>query len=361
MSEKIFIIDPFLHKNANISRDEFLNRIELVKAIRTQNYQLSFYFDSQNKWENIEHFHYIVNNGDFSKQKLRHKFPFAFEIPSLLYKWMRDNPVQIIQKQILFWLSGYYVFNPFKEFVPKELLEPIWKEVLNIINEYYPKDYESSFVIEDDFEEDLVSFRELHKKNIEYYLKTSKTFTGKELPEIFKDPSMNPLAFDRENKWGLNNDLQFNYSISYFSKMDWITIITRDEKELTEEFGIDDPKEIKQILENGETDQLLRVESNKEMFDKWKYTYKMYDIREDNIYSLYSNNIEKKKDIREKIPQHIIDKVWRRDLGQCAICGSKEKIEIDHIIPVSKGGSSTYRNLQLLCEKHNRSKHNKIG
>ncbi len=48
--------------------------------------------------------------------------------------------------------------------------------------------------------------------------------------------------------------------------------------------------------------------------------------------------------------------VWRRDNGQCVECGSKEKLEYDHIIPISKGGSNTERNIQLLCEKCNRKK-----
>ena len=48
--------------------------------------------------------------------------------------------------------------------------------------------------------------------------------------------------------------------------------------------------------------------------------------------------------------------VWRRDNGKCVDCGSKEKLEYDHIIPASKGGSNTERNIQLLCQKCNRKK-----
>jgi len=63
---------------------------------------------------------------------------------------------------------------------------------------------------------------------------------------------------------------------------------------------------------------------------------------------------------REPIPEHVRFVVWRRDEGKCVKCGSKENLEFDHIIPLSKGGSNTARNIQLLCEKCNREKSDKI-
>jgi hypothetical protein len=53
--------------------------------------------------------------------------------------------------------------------------------------------------------------------------------------------------------------------------------------------------------------------------------------------------------------------VWKRDGGQCAKCGSREALEFDHIVPVSKGGSNTERNIELLCEVCNRRKSSLIG
>lgn len=52
--------------------------------------------------------------------------------------------------------------------------------------------------------------------------------------------------------------------------------------------------------------------------------------------------------------------VWKRDEGRCVECGSQERLEFDHVIPVSKGGSNTARNIQLLCEKCNRKKRDYI-
>lgn len=48
--------------------------------------------------------------------------------------------------------------------------------------------------------------------------------------------------------------------------------------------------------------------------------------------------------------QQVKDVVWNRDNGQCTGCGSSENIELYHVIPLSKGGSSTIRNTRLMCQ-----------
>jgi len=63
---------------------------------------------------------------------------------------------------------------------------------------------------------------------------------------------------------------------------------------------------------------------------------------------------------REPIAETVQFLVWRRDEGKCVKCGSQERLEYDHIIPVSRGGSNTARNIQLLCEQCNRQKGNRV-
>ena len=70
---------------------------------------------------------------------------------------------------------------------------------------------------------------------------------------------------------------------------------------------------------------------------------------------------EREEDISTRyISKSVRREVWRRDRGRCVECGSRVNLEYDHIIPFSKGGSNTERNIQLLCQDCNRKKFDKI-
>jgi len=83
-------------------------------------------------------------------------------------------------------------------------------------------------------------------------------------------------------------------------------------------------------------------------------------------YPFVLRNLEKireyppKKPSPRYIPSEVRIKVWHRDEGKCKRCGAKEDLEFDHIIPVSKGGSNTENNIELLCKSCNMKKSNKI-
>ncbi len=72
------------------------------------------------------------------------------------------------------------------------------------------------------------------------------------------------------------------------------------------------------------------------------------------------SNYKKEVTSSRQILVDVQREVWRRDQGKCVICQSQERLEYDHIIPFSKGGSNTVRNIQLLCESCNREKSAKI-
>lgn len=56
---------------------------------------------------------------------------------------------------------------------------------------------------------------------------------------------------------------------------------------------------------------------------------------------------------RENIPEKIRKKVLERDGYKCSICGSTDRLVVDHCYPYSQGGGNEMVNLRTLCWKHN--------
>ena len=59
---------------------------------------------------------------------------------------------------------------------------------------------------------------------------------------------------------------------------------------------------------------------------------------------------------RGKVSNRLRFRVYARDGHCCVKCGSRRNLEIDHIIPISKGGKTRLDNLQTLCHRCNMKK-----
>ena len=101
----------------------------------------------------------------------------------------------------------------------------------------------------------------------------------------------------------------------------------------------------------------------------------------DNLWR--NNNLEKVRESnrrwQEKNPEKILENIHIRKArkqnnktyfvrkkfivrlynSSCVFCGSKEKIQMDHVMPISRGGQHSEGNLQPLCQKCNYSKNSK--
>jgi len=51
------------------------------------------------------------------------------------------------------------------------------------------------------------------------------------------------------------------------------------------------------------------------------------------------------------------DKIFKPDLDYCVYCGSIDKPTVDHIMPITKGGTQNLKNLIRACKSCNSSKH----
>jgi hypothetical protein len=97
--------------------------------------------------------------------------------------------------------------------------------------------------------------------------------------------------------------------------------------------------------------------------EQWRGLIDQTVQREDAILAAVTGNRAERVDVFKArfISVETRREVWRRDQGRCVQCGSQERLEFDHIIPVAMGGASSARNVQLLCEGCNRQKAATLG
>ena len=64
--------------------------------------------------------------------------------------------------------------------------------------------------------------------------------------------------------------------------------------------------------------------------------------------------------MRKQIKNRIAQAIFKRDKYTCQYCGSNENLSVDHIKPITKGGTDRTINLITSCLPCNRKKQNKI-
>jgi hypothetical protein len=77
----------------------------------------------------------------------------------------------------------------------------------------------------------------------------------------------------------------------------------------------------------------------------------------DETFAGHGPNIERQDrsgPVRNSLPSAWVRMhVWSRDHGECVLCGSRERVWFDYVVPVWKGGNNE-RNIRLVCESCSR-------
>ena len=81
------------------------------------------------------------------------------------------------------------------------------------------------------------------------------------------------------------------------------------------------------------------------------------------IYKHFNSNFYKIKNLEFEEPRRVAQKfigrkkirnfIFNRDKNKCLKCGCNKRLQIDHIIPIYKGGENKISNLQTLCGRCN--------
>lgn len=94
---------------------------------------------------------------------------------------------------------------------------------------------------------------------------------------------------------------------------------------------------------------------------KWNYFQYGYGrVSLDNYLHRYKKNDSRLYSVNVKFWYYLLKTIFERDNYTCTYCGAiGGKLEGDHIIPFSKGGSDELSNLTTSCRKCNRQKKDK--
>ena len=220
------------------------------------------------------------------------------------------------------------------------------------------------------------------------YKKDITPFTAEVSAAVFGSAENNPLEYII--KYFYPNKSSYKEQISNLYLLIEELETLKDAKKIIENYKLEYKQYLnnvpKFVLDNDEAGFYSRLgfahieDSDLEIEYKFSYTSDggfakrefTFPMTEDNIVELIKT-LENKmtntyfvKEQRVLMTHKLREQIKKRDHYTCCICGNsiqKEPnllLEIDHIIPVSKGGKTTEDNLQTLCWKCNRSKSNKL-
>lgn len=317
--EKLTLINPNIHQEAKLKKDKFLERIRNVQQIRTCDLERNFLPSEDIEWEILEELHKAINTGVFNFGITNYKI-FAFEIDKELYDWFHNNDLKTIQKQVINQIAAVYLSRPdMQEYLDDYIYAPILSEVKNVIRKHYSSDFANKYqlisenveLFESAFDgqkdktkySTYESFQENHSKEIdklycerdEEYNKASLSYINCFPPKFLRNPikEHNVLLFD---KYGLKYSPLIRIRIAYFTKTDWVYIVERDLQKAKDIHKHELDKmtlsvtDIEKMMKDAESDTLNRIESDKEIWNNWLYSYRNFEKTNNHIFRLFDED-----------------------------------------------------------------------
>ena len=184
----------------------------------------------------------------------------AFEISEPLDLWFRNTDNDTILRQIICWLAALYRFNPDSQSIKEEqLYPPVFQEVRQVASEFFA------------FEKDPYTLEV--DEEISIYHDAALAYYGSIPPKLLWCPAplllLSPWSSESAS-WGAHNNFDVNINRFYFTHSDW-----------------------ERIVLEGDEDDLLRVESSKEYWQRIKHQYVAGAGNRNSVFSLYESPAEK--------------------------------------------------------------------
>jgi hypothetical protein len=85
-----------------------------------------------------------------------------------------------------------------------------------------------------------------------------------------------------------------------------------------------------------------------------------FSMEHSGAWATYPNQPIESPSKKARVTQGLRMAVFERDEFRCKHCGTQKSLSIDHVHPESKGGPTTFENLQTLCRSCNSKKKAKV-
>ena len=305
-----WVFNKDVHRLAKASLDAFLDKTAHVKAIRVAgSFPLSWYVTNEEEWLAWDVLWNIVQNGEFSGIEFvtPHRYVFAVALPEELMNWLSATDHDEVKETVVRTMRclyqrggeviGWHGTGSQHIVAEREDQEHLRRQVWSPLQDKVCVDCA-----------DTDDMRWFTSAFYEWMCSCSKYF---EVNHILKS--------------GMFNVFDLSFAVAYFRKDDWLRIIGK-----------------------GEGDALRRAEAKDDVWQQWRYE------------SMRSQVKIRKRSKRVPIAPSRRFEILKRDGFKCQLCGiSREdgaQLEVDHRIPVTKGGSNDDHNLWTLCFDCNRGK-----
>ncbi len=279
-----YIANVNIHRHSKLSKKEFLNRLEYVKAIRVRDESIHYDLKTLEDLKILKYLHDLIRNGNFKGyifekyiQKYKRQI-FIFGIPSNIYWWLRNTEFEIIQKQLYNWqVASFFIDDELKMLVEDEIHPFILKDIIKIKKEYYDK-YRIDSI--DDYDE--FDFKKI-------YNNISIELTGALPPKFLDYPFLKYGINSKDWRIKIGPTCNFTIEIGYFTEFDWISKFEKNQNKFEKYLGKSfNNIDFEDYLTQLEFDSLERSDSKLEFWEIWKSTFENYDISNSFIYEKLS-------------------------------------------------------------------------
>lgn len=235
-----------IHEDAKMDIQTFLHQVRNVKALRVGQYRnFSFYPTTKRDYEESIALWNFAN--DKRNELNSYHYIFAVAIPKPLYHFFRHTKRSQIFRPVILGLATLYVLEPdMREIMREQVYPTIYEKVLPVAEKYFKKilDNEPS---EEERENDRGYYHRRHQLYNDLLDKAIRAYIGNTTLLPYLNAQKNIERYKLAMKEKREFDIRCLYA--YMTKNDWTDIIVNDDFE----------------------DDLMRAESNEEVFSNWKF------------------------------------------------------------------------------------------